>query len=89
VQEAVAKLGTDAPDLVVSDLRLPDGDGLEIVRAARALPAPPPVVVVTGFGSEKSRRDAAAAGAAAYVTKPFSLPALMKLAADLLHAPSA
>ena len=87
VLEAVAKLRTESPHLVVSDLRLPDGDGLEIVRAARALPTPPPVVVVTGFGSADSRRDAAAAGAAAYVTKPFSLPALVKLTDMLLHAP--
>jgi CheY-like chemotaxis protein len=89
VQEAVARLRAEPPDLVVSDLRLPDGDGLEIVRAARALPDPPPVVVVTGFGSEQSRRAATAAGASAYVTKPFSLPALVKLTDDLLHAPSA
>jgi CheY-like chemotaxis protein len=85
VQEALAILGTESPVLVVSDLRLPDGDGLEVVRAARALPEPPPVVVVTGFGSAKSRQDATAAGAAAYLTKPFSLPALARLAQDLLQ----
>ena len=33
--------------LVIADLRLPDGDGLDVVRAARALPAPPPVLVAT------------------------------------------
>jgi two-component system NtrC family response regulator len=87
VQEAIARLRSELPNLVVSDLRLPDGDGLEIVRAARALPTPPPVVVVTGFGSEKSRRDAAAAGATAYVTRPFSLPTLIKLTDDLLRGP--
>jgi CheY-like chemotaxis protein len=86
VPEALEALRHHAPALVITDLRLPDGDGLEIVRAARALPVPPPVVVVTGFGSAQSRREAASAGAVAYVTKPFSLPALVKLTDDLLHA---
>jgi len=86
VQEALAALHTESPALVVSDLRLPDGDGLEIVRAARALPTPPPVVVITGFSSDKSRKEAASAGVAAYMTKPFSVPALVQLANELLPA---
>jgi DNA-binding response OmpR family regulator len=87
VQEALAALHAESPVLVVADLRLPDGDGLGIVRAARALRTPPPVVVVTGFGSDKSRKEAAAAGVAAYVTKPFSVPALVQLTNELLPAP--
>lgn len=65
--------------LVITDLRLPDGDGLEIVRAARRPPAPVPVLVVTGFGSKESRTVALAAGASGYLDKPFSVSAFADL----------
>lgn len=59
--------------LVIADLRLPDGDGLEVVRAARKTSTP--VIVFTGFASETSRRAAMEAGASAYLVKPFSVEA--------------
>ena len=58
--------------LVISDLRLPDGDGLDIVRAARRAPTPIPAIVVTGFGTGASRQAALAAGAVGYLAKPFA-----------------
>jgi two-component system repressor protein LuxO len=75
------------PDLVVADLRLPDGDGLDVVRAARRLSSPPPVIVVTGYPSEATRRQAMEVGAAAFLAKPFSLAAFVELVQKLL-APS-
>jgi DNA-binding response OmpR family regulator len=65
--------------LVVTDLRLPDGDGLDIVRAARRTPTPTPSLVVTGFASEASRTAALAAGAAGYLAKPFAASHLVSL----------
>jgi len=65
--------------LVVTDLRLPDGDGLDIVRAARRTPTPTPSLVVTGFASEASRAAALAAGAAGYLAKPFAASNLVSL----------
>ena len=70
--------------LVVTDLRLPDGDGIDIVRAARSTATPTPSVVVTGFGSEASRSVALAAGAAAYLAKPFGASAFMSLVGGIL-----
>ncbi len=64
-------------DLVISDLRLHDGDGLDVVRAARATPDPPPVFVVTGYSSAETRRAASAAGASAFFAKPFAAAALL------------
>jgi len=58
--------------LVISDLRLPDGDGLDVVRAARRAPTPVPAIVVTGFGTAATRQAALAAGAFAYLAKPFA-----------------
>jgi len=74
---ALAALGSQPLRLVVADIRLPDGDGLDVVRAARTTSTPPPVIVVTGYASKASRRDALDAGAAAYLAKPFSISQLM------------
>ena len=46
-----AATGIHRLDLVISDLRLPDGDGLDVVRAARGTTDPPAVIVVTGYPS--------------------------------------
>ncbi len=70
--EGLVILGREPLKLVIADLRLPDGDGLDIVRAARGQPTPVPALVVTGFASEASRAAALAAGAAAYLAKPFA-----------------
>lgn len=64
-------------DLVISDLRLPDGDGLDVVRAVREAPDPPPVFVISGYPSDDTRRAAAAAGATAFFSKPFTAAALL------------
>ena len=73
--------------LVVTDLRLPDGDGLDIVQAARrTTPSPTPSLVVTGFASEASRAAALAAGAAGYLAKPFGATALLSLVENTLTA---
>lgn len=74
---AIAAVAREHPDLVISDLRLPDGDGLEVVRAARAMPDPPSVIVVTGYPSDESRRAALAAGASAFLAKPFAAATLL------------
>ena len=71
--------------LVVTDLRLQDGDGLDIVRAARrTTPSPTPSLVVTGFASEASRSAALAAGASGYLAKPFGAAALLSLVENTL-----
>jgi DNA-binding response OmpR family regulator len=70
--------------LLIADLKLPDGDGLDVVRAARSLPIPPPVIVVTGFSGEPSRAAALSAGATAFLTKPFSTAAFATLVRSIL-----
>jgi len=58
--------------LVVSDLRLGDGSGLDVITAARAAPTRVPSIVVTGFLSAESRRAALEAGASGFLAKPFA-----------------
>jgi DNA-binding response OmpR family regulator len=75
--------------LVISDLRLPDGDGLEVVRAARRSPRPPSVIVVTGHPSEEQRNAALSAGATAFLAKPFAAAVLLATVRARLAQPPA
>jgi DNA-binding response OmpR family regulator len=74
-----------SPSLVILDLKLPDGDGLDILRAARALDPPVPVIVVTAFATRAAREAAVVAGAAAFLPKPFVASALLRLVRDELE----
>jgi DNA-binding NtrC family response regulator len=70
--EATAHLERDQFDLMLLDLRLPDGDGLKLLEHTATLPQRPLVVMVTGFGSIESAVACMRAGAFDYVLKPFS-----------------
>jgi len=67
---AVARL----PDLVLLDIRLPDMDGLDVVRALRADPrtAALPVVAVTAQAMKGDEQAARSAGCSGYITKPIN-----------------
>src|SRR6266545_2698919 len=80
----IREMETEPLRLVIADLRLPDGDGLDVVRAARALPAPPPVLVATVLASRASHQAALAAGATAFLAKPFATGVFNRLVNDLL-----
>jgi DNA-binding response OmpR family regulator len=73
----VAAVASEHPDVVISDLRLPDGSGLDVVRAARSMPEPPSVIVITGYPSAETRHAALAAGATAFLAKPFAAAGLV------------
>jgi two-component system, NtrC family, response regulator HydG len=74
--EALERLREGAFDVVVTDLRMPQVDGLAVLNAARALPEPPEVVLMTAFATAESAVEAMKAGAADYVTKPFAMDEL-------------
>jgi CheY-like chemotaxis protein len=70
---ALSALAAAAPALLVADVRLPDGDGLDVVRAATTMRPPVPAVVMTVRASEKGLTAARAAGAVGYLPKPFTV----------------
>jgi DNA-binding response OmpR family regulator len=80
----LAAMAGERLHLVICDLRFPDGDGLDVVRAARGVPNPPPVIVVTGYPSDETRRAATAAGATAFFAKPFAAAGLLATIRSIL-----
>jgi DNA-binding NtrC family response regulator len=87
--DALARLAAAPFDVVVTDLRMPGVDGLAVLRGARARPSPPAVVLVTAYGTAESAVEAMKAGAADYVTKPFSMDELRLRVARLAAQRSA
>ena len=70
VKEALSLFYANRPDLVILDLGLPDGDGMEVIRNIREI-ADTPVIVVSARMEEEEKIRALDAGADDYVTKPF------------------
>ena len=64
-------LGAGGVDLVISDMKLGGGSGLNVLKAARALAAPPEVILITAFGTPAAAVEAMRAGAYDYICKPF------------------
>jgi DNA-binding NtrC family response regulator len=69
--EALAEILARAPDVVVSDWRMEELDGLELLRRTHAARPGTPVILVTAYGDVPSAVAAMRAGAFDYVTKPF------------------
>jgi two-component system response regulator DevR len=69
VDEAMVRARAARPDVAVIDMRLPDGDGLELCRQLRALPEPPRCLVLTAFDDEQALIGAINAGASGYLLK--------------------
>lgn len=83
VREAQSYLADQRYGLVLTDMKLPDGDGLQVVATAIAADNTP-VAVITAFGSAENAVAALKAGAFDYVEKPIELPALKRLVSSVL-----
>jgi two-component system, OmpR family, KDP operon response regulator KdpE len=76
VARADIEARTHKPDLLIVDLGLPDGNGLDVIRSARAW-SPVPIIVLSARTLEEQKIAALDAGADDYVTKPFSAAELL------------
>jgi two-component system response regulator PilR (NtrC family) len=75
--------------LCLTDMRLADGEGLDLVRHIAALPVDLPVAVITAYGSAQNALAALKAGAFDYVSKPVGLEQLRALVRSALSLPAA
>lgn len=71
VPAAIVSLETGRVDLVITDMKLGAQSGLQVLKAARALPDPPEVIVITAYGTAETAVQAMREGAYDYIAKPF------------------
>ena len=76
VDTALAYLGSDEIDLMITDMQMTEKTGLGFIREARELSPETAMIVVTGFGATDSAISAMREGACEYVTKPFKVDEL-------------
>ncbi|MFO0586594.1 MAG: response regulator [Polyangiaceae bacterium] len=89
VTEAIAMITSHNPELLLLDLGLPDGDGIELTKRIREW-SRVPIVVISARGREDDKVAALDAGADDYLTKPFGVNELLaRMRVALRHAQSA
>jgi two-component system KDP operon response regulator KdpE len=85
-QEGMALATTNNPEIILLDLGLPDGDGLDLTRQLRTW-SKTPIIVISARGREDDKVEALDAGADDYLTKPFGVNELLaRMRVALRHA---
>jgi len=73
------------PDLIVSDLYMPEMNGLQVLAAVRKTSATTPVILITAYGDEATRAEARRLGVTAFFDKPFELADLETAIVNLVR----
>lgn len=84
--QAAQILKENSFDIVISDLRLPDGDGLSILQQVRKSGLEVPVVILTAYGEVDSYLEAMNAGVTEYLNKPVKSEELIAVVRNCLQA---
>ena len=84
VTDAVRILKNSSVDLVITDIRMPQKSGIELLKELRLNQQHLPVVFMTGF-SDISEVEAIKMGASAVVSKPFEMSDMVRVCADILN----
>ena len=94
--EFLATIRPDARGCVITDLRMPEIDGVQLIKALKAMGSALPVIVITGHADISNAVDAMKAGAADFVEKPYESELILRLVraaleqnADVLDAHAA
>ena len=88
VQQAKQRLNSGSFDLCLTDMRMPDGDGLEVVRYISERGMDVPVAVITAHGNLENAVAVLKAGAFDYLSKPVALDQLRTLVTSALRLPA-
>ena len=83
--DALARFRERTPDLVVTDMRMPDGDGLAVMRQVQALAPSTAVILLTAFGNVPEAVTAMQNGACDYLVKPVAFEHLALAAERILQ----
>jgi two-component system, NtrC family, response regulator len=84
LKEGLDTVQSDTYDLVFLDVRMPDGNGIDIIPQISKHSSSPEVIIITGYGDPESVESALSKGAWDYIEKPFSKNDLVQLLKDAL-----
>ncbi|HWS99761.1 MAG TPA: PAS domain-containing protein [Pyrinomonadaceae bacterium] len=89
VREALEAVEAERPDVLISDIGMPDEDGYDLIRRVRGLPAESgggvPAIALTAYARDEDRAQALAAGYQMHVAKPVDMAQLIKAVANLIR----
>jgi two-component system, cell cycle response regulator DivK len=83
--EAIDQAKTEAPDLIIMDMQMPQLDGLSATRRIRKSLDSVPIIAVSAYGADQFREQALAAGCNEYVSTPFEPATLEDIIRSLVH----
>ncbi|MDP8245656.1 MAG: SpoIIE family protein phosphatase [Candidatus Hinthialibacter antarcticus] len=84
-RQALERLRDNTPDLIISDLMMPEMGGIEFLQHLSKEGNEIPVVIMTAFGTMESAIEAMKTGASDFISKPIDLPYMMKVVERVLH----
>lgn len=85
-REAVDLFDRLSPDVVLSDIRMPAMDGVQLMKAIRERSADVPFILITGYASLDSAKEAVRAGAFDYINKPYNVSDIRDIVARALQS---
>jgi CheY-like chemotaxis protein/DNA-binding MarR family transcriptional regulator len=81
--DALSLLQNEAFDIVISDIKMPGMDGIELLRRVRERDLPLDFVIITGFGTLGTAQEAIRLGAKDYILKPLDPPSFVRVISDV------
>lgn len=86
-RDALTKLAGASPDMLITDLNMPNMDGIELIKQARALPKLKftPIIMLTTESQDDKKQAGKAAGATGWIVKPFKAEQLTAVISKLLR----
>ena len=89
VADGILEIRRAKPDVVILDIRMPDGSGMEVLETLRKHPAPPIVIMLSNYNYPQFRRKCLRSGARFYFDKSSEFHRVAEVLRDLLHVPAA
>jgi DNA-binding NtrC family response regulator len=79
LESAKAAIESNCPDILILDLKLPDGSGLDLLKALKEAEQSPEVIMMSAFGTVESAVRAVQAGAFDFIVKPFNIEDILRV----------